>query len=300
MIEGQYMCVIRRIMLVLMLPFPLLLGCNKGPSNAEFHTLKAEMYLRAGESEKAQQELDKVFSEDPDLIDGLLLQSRLFTLNNEIDKSIDVLVKAENVDYKNLDVLYSLGFVYSQKGDYSKAIETYRKAIEVKPDTALGYNNIAVVYHSKKDYQNAVKNYKKAIELNEKFIEAHYNLGNTYSMKGELENAIKHYNKAVEIKPEYTDPYIELSAVYNKLGNKSEAGNNVGLYYFWRKQYDQAIKAFNDVIATNPEYAVAYNNLAVCYDKIGNSEQSVINIKKSAKLGYAPAIEICKKNNISF
>jgi tetratricopeptide (TPR) repeat protein len=119
-------------------------------------------------------------------------------------------------------------------------------------------------------------------------------------MMDKFQDAINSYNKSVELDPKYVDAYVELSSVYQKIGNKAEAGNNVGLYYFWKEQYEKAAKAFDDVVKAHPNHAVAFNNLAVCYDKLGNRDLSLANLKKSASLGYSPAIEICKKNNIIF
>lgn len=278
----------------------LMAGCSKGPSSAEFLSLKAEMYLRSGETVSAQTYVHKALDADPNLIEAHLLQSKIYVVENKADKAIEQLEKAREIDAQDLDVLYSLGFMYTRKGSYDKALNAYNEAIAIYPDTALGYNNIAVTYHSKKDFKKAVENYKKALNINPTFVEAHYNLGNSYAMIGKMKEAIESYNKSVELDPKYTDAYIELSSVYEKLGNQSEAGNNVGLFYFWKEQYEKAAKAFEDVIKANPNYAVAYNNLAVTYDKLGNRELSMENLKKSASLGYSPAIDICKKNNILF
>lgn len=278
----------------------LMVGCSKGPSSAEFLSLKAEMYLRSGETGSAQKYVSKALEADPKLIEAHLLQSKIYVVENKADKAIEQLEQARGIDAQDLDVLYSLGFMYTRKGSYDKALTVYNEAITVYPDTALGYNNIAVTYHSKKDFKKAVDNYKKALNINPSFVEAHYNIGNSYAMMGKMKEAIQSYNKSLELDPKYTDAYVELSSVYGKLGNQSEAGNNVGLFYFWKEQYEKAAKAFEDVIKSNPGYAVAYNNLAVTYDKLGNRELSMENLKKSASLGYSPAIEICKKNNILF
>jgi tetratricopeptide (TPR) repeat protein len=176
----------------------------------------------------------------------------------------------------------------------------YKSAIEIKPDSALGFNNIAVTYHTKKEFKKSIDQLKKALKLSPEFVEAHYNMGNSYAMLGQLQDALNAYNKAIELNPKYTDVYVELSAIQNRLGNPAEAGNNVGLYYFWRNEYPQAVKAFSDVIKAHPDHAVAHNNLAVCYDKMGNQEMSLQHLKQSASLGYAPAAEICRKNNIAF
>jgi len=275
-------------------------GCSHSPSTAEFNTLKAEMYLRAGETEQAQKYLTIALESDADFIEAHILQSKIYMIRDNPDKAIEQLEKARTIDGKNLDVLYSLGFIYTRKRDYDKAFSVYNDAIASRPDTALGYNNIAVTYHSKKEFAKAIEQYKKALKIDSNFVEAHYNIGNSYAMMNKFQEAINAYNTSVQLDPKYVDAYAELSSVYQKIGNQAEAGNNVGLYYFWKEQYDKAVKAFDDVVKAHPNHAVAYNNLAVTYDKLGNRELSLENLKKSAVLGYTPAIEICRKNNIAF
>lgn len=38
--------------------------CSKGPSNVDFLTFKAEMFMRSGELDRAQEDISKALSED--------------------------------------------------------------------------------------------------------------------------------------------------------------------------------------------------------------------------------------------
>lgn len=49
--------------------------------------------------------------------------------------------------------------------------------------------------------------------------------------------------------------------------NYAKAYNNRGLVYDKKGQYDRAIEDFNRAIALNPNYAEAYNNRGIAYAK---------------------------------
>jgi len=274
--------------------------CSKGPSNADYLTFKAEMFMRSGELDRAQEELSKALLEDAKSTEANIVQSKIYVMQNLPEKAIASLQSALESNPKSLDALYSLGFLYTKTNEFQKAIDQFNKALEVKPDTSLGYNNLGVAYHSLKQYDKAIVNYKKAIEKNPKFVEAFFNIGNSYVAMNDMPKAIESYNRVIQLKPDYVASYLELASCFNRIGNPAEAGNNTGLYYYFSNKLPQAIDAFSKVVAANPNYAVAYHNMGASYDKLGNREKTIEYFQKAAKLGYAQAQEICKKNNIAF
>ena len=181
-----------------------------------------------------------------------------------------------------------------------KALIDYNRAIEIEPKDANIYFHRTTVYENLKQYDKAIVNYKKAIEKNPKFVEAFFNIGNSYVAMNDMPKAIESYNRVIQLKPDYVASYLELASCFNRIGNPAEAGNNTGLYYYFSNKLPQAIDAFSKVVAANPNYAVAYHNMGASYDKLGNREKTIEYFQKAAKLGYAQAQEICKKNNIAY
>ena len=63
---------------------------------------------------------------------------------------------------------------------------------------------------------------------------------------------------------------------------KLEEGNE--LYY--KKDYQSAIKSYDEALKLKPDFDWAYNNRSVCYQKIGENEKAKADFQKAKQLGY--------------
>lgn len=84
--------------------------CSKGPSNVDFLTFKAEMFMRSGELDRAQEDISKALSEDAKNTEANIVQSKIYVMQNLPEKAIASLQSALESNPKSLDALYSLGF----------------------------------------------------------------------------------------------------------------------------------------------------------------------------------------------
>lgn len=99
----------------------------------------------------------------------------------------------------------------------------------------------------------------KAIEYNNKAITA-YN-------KRQFKDAEVAFIKAIEIDPSYGEAYANLGALYAKF-----------------KEYDKAIKLYQECIKIKPKYAGAYTNLGNALNKTGRHEEAVYFHKTAISL----------------
>jgi len=90
---------------------------------------------------------------------------------------------------------------------------------------------------------NSIDHNNKAIEL--------YN-------KQQFKDAEQHFIKAIELNPKYAEAYANLGALYAKF-----------------KEYDKAIKLYQECIKIKPTYAGAYTNLGNALNKTGRHEEAV-------------------------
>ena len=61
-----------------------------------------------------------------------------------------------------------------------------------------------------------------------------------------------------------------------------------------------AIQAFSKAIRLNPKLAEAYGRRGDVYDKLGEHERAIIDIKVAARLGYRPARKVLKDMGIAW
>jgi len=97
-----------------------------------------------------------------------------------------------------------------------------------------------------------IKILKKVVRLNPVNQTAHIKLREIYLALKEFDKALKHAKKVVEIKP------------------SAEAYNNLGVVHYWKKEYDEGKKCYEEAIKLNPRYAIAYSNLGLNYKRRGN------------------------------
>lgn len=70
---------------------------------------------------------------------------------------------------------------------------------------------------------------------------------------------------------------------------KAVAHHNMGVIHAGKKEFDKAEELFLAAIELDPEYAVAWYNLGVCYRHINNKPKFKECIEKARKMGYPPS-----------
>lgn len=131
----------------------------------------------------------------------------------------------------------------------------------------IWHNSIILWSHQLKLYP------KTAIAYNQRGM-AFYDIGN-YQL------AINDYDMALKFDSQFEHAYNNRGNVYYKLGN-----------------YPQAIKEYETALDLNPKFATVYYNLGLSYSKIGNSDMGLLFYKEAAELGYVPAQNYLRENNI--
>ncbi|HNU91293.1 MAG TPA: tetratricopeptide repeat protein [Spirochaetota bacterium] len=104
------------------------------------------------------------------------------------------------------------------------------------PREAVDIYNNALALSTRGDYSKALSEYSKAIELYPRFIEAYNNIGEIYSRIGDREHAISTYMRALSIERNHK---ILL---------------NIGVEYYNRHDYQQALKYFRESLASEPGF----------------------------------------------
>jgi superkiller protein 3 len=183
--------------------------------------------------------------------------------------------------------------VLVQLSDFDKAIDEYQVAIKLNPDdewTSIVCQALAAIYHQVKGNTDAaIATYKTAIMFDPKNADAHTSLGNLYHDKNNLKKAVECYCEAISIDPDISKVYC-----------------NLGLALWEQDHIEESIIAYHKAIELEDDYHIAYNNLGVAYlDGVGMPEMALENFEQAlAKnpnyaLAYYNAGRSCEvmKNN---
>ena len=162
---------------------------------------------------------------------------------------------------------------------------------------------------SKNNIQFSIQLFQKAIELDTRYASAYAGLGEAYAHFYQffdrdtswLDKAIESALKALMYDSTLSEAYAALAlAYYNKksLEEAYAAGqkaieldpNNfaghwiLGRIFYSTDKYPEAIELYKKVIALNPDFYTAYNDLRMSYERIGDKEKLEETLKRTLEM----------------
>jgi eukaryotic-like serine/threonine-protein kinase len=151
---------------------------------------------------------------------------------------------------------------------FPKAKAAALKALEIDPDLAEAHASLAFsIWNYDLDWDAAEKEYKRAIELNPGYPTAYHWYAGYLSGMGRHTEAIATIKKARELDP---------------LAPRINA--NVGLIFYFARQYDEAIEELQRALQMDPSSAAAYFYLGMARSQEGEHQQAVAALEKSRQL----------------
>ena len=215
-------------------------------------------------------DLDKIYYE----------LGHLYLAKSDKIHAVSAFKLAEEIDPENPYYNNSLAYAYVKAELYDDAIEYYQRAIKINPDsewTSIVCHALGAIYAEiKENYEAAEATFNAGMVLDPNNVDIQLSLGDLFMAQNDIDKAIKTYCDAIAV-----DPLNYLT--YAKTG-----------LALWEKDYlEESIVAFHKSIELNAEFEIAQNNLGVVYlDGIGDPKASLeyfknaININPNYTLAY--------------
>lgn len=165
-----------------------------------------------------------------------------------------------------------LGQIDLDKNDVSAAQAKFALATkDVKKKDIQEYIYIARAYMNadKPDYKNALTILNKAVAVNPQDAQLQLALGDAYYGDGKQNEA-----------------YVAYRSAFQADNSLLRAKMQLGVLLKGAKSYDEALKAYNEVIAINPNYGPVYRELAETYYKIARNKPSQAAANYKTAIGY--------------
>jgi len=207
-------------------------------------------------------DLDKIYYEL-----GHLYLSKSDKLHAATAFKLAVDMNPENPYYNN-----SLAYAYVKTELYDDAIEYYQKAIKLNPDaewTSIVCHALGAIYAEIQDnFAAAEATFNAGMVLDPNNVDIQLSLGDLYMSQGDIDKAIKTFCDAISV-----DPLNYLT--YAKTG-----------LALWEKDYlEESIVAFHKSIELNGDFEISQNNLGVVYlDGIGDPKESIKYFKRAIEI----------------
>lgn len=172
------------------------------------------------------------------------------------------------------DIYLVLGWSYYYYGVYNLAAGEFENALKELSDNAEILRGLGYAYYKLGDYDKAIKNLKESFSKDPNLapIEEYVTIPGTiaaYLVKSDAQSSLAW---ALYFKEEYDEAIKEFNEVIERHPDWIDAHDGLGWVYFMIKSYKNAEKAFKDALGFNPSYADAINGLmAINHVKYGKS-----------------------------
>jgi tetratricopeptide (TPR) repeat protein len=161
--------------------------------------------------------------------------------------------------------------VASQQGRYEDALRSYNQIATLsaaEPKMASrAYFNVGNTYMLMKKFDLAVSAFQRAVAIDSTSAEAYNNLGESLGELRQFPRALEAFTRASTLDPGLSKARYNMGVTYDRLG---------------QQKYAEFI--YRHLIRDKPEYALAYDGLAVCLSKSGRAGEAIPFHEKAISL----------------
>ena len=260
------------------------------PSAAAYNTLGIH-YYHQGEVNRAMKAFEKAVKLEPfhkvakHNLHQLFREKAFYALNaKDFASAMSIFEKIIQLNPLDSTTYMLMGDGYASAERYATAIQHYQKALELNPVNRLVkrglaqcYNNHGVTLRNSEKWDDAIAAYSKALEIYPKFHIARANLSDAFWQKA------NNYRKLGQV-DEAINTYLELQKLHP---NDTRISSLLGELYLKKRNFSDAVSAFQKVYMAEPDAPQARHNLIAAYHQ---SAQDLIN-----RENYRAAIELLQK-----
>jgi tetratricopeptide (TPR) repeat protein len=196
----------------------------------------------------------------------------------DFNNAVKALQQAINVSSKNYDKsnnYNNLGRMYIEMHKYGEAFKCINKAMLLSPNDIHNFNTMSMIYMEEHKYDEALKWENKIIAIFPNNDGSYFNIGWIYRIKRNNAEALKWYKKAVIMNPDSAPRVIpRVMEIYDE-----------------EKNYDDAFKFFNELVAKKPELA---STLKIFQEK----KNIEFDVEKWITDDLDKIIKFCRDNHI--
>jgi len=174
-----------------------------------------------------------------------------YTSSVEIDyaKSVELYNNLITKYPREKKAYFWLGAMHYFWGSVDKAIDSLEKALELDSRYADAVNMLAYVYMRKGDFTTAIENFKQYAILAPGQANPHDSLAEAYFMTGRLDDSLAEYTEALRIKPDFgsqwkmayinalKEDYPETMKWIDQFIDKASVPGLKALGHFWKGMY---------------------------------------------------------------
>jgi tetratricopeptide (TPR) repeat protein len=270
------------------------------PQSFEVHELLGLVYAAESQDAKANEHLAKAVSLKPDSVAARSNLAASYARLGKYDLAVEQFSKAQELDPANYDTNHNLGEAYIHGGNVGKALPYLEKAQRINPAAYDNGYDLSLAYLISGKLSEARTSVQNLLTL-KNTGELHNLLGQIEEKDGQFVAAENQFESAARMEPSESnlfdwaselllhrtlDPAVKVfEEATARYPDSPRMMVGLGMAYYARGNYDDAVKAFLNGADLNPSDARSYKFLARAYDSSPSQATEVIDrFKKFAGL----------------
>jgi len=155
---------------------------------------------------------------------------------------------------------------------FPKAKAAVVRALELDDSLAEAHASLAYIHaYYEWDWAAAEQEFQRSLQLNPNDAAVRHRYSRYLSTVGRIDDALREIRQAQGL-----DPLSQIAKA------------NVGVIYYFARQYDAAMKPLNDILKEDPNFDTGYWGLGLIYEQKGMPREAVAQMEKAATLSPDP------------
>lgn len=234
-------------------------------------------YLEMGDISYAEMATNYALKLHPQSLELKIKKFEVYLELEDYAKAKELMQELMEASMESTDFLVCCAKYYSNLGNPRRSIEYCEKALELEEEENFLHNFIADEYVNLEDPFNALKHYKQALTFDQ---QDEYSLENVMVCYNQLNRS----DEAIAFLNNYLDQFAFSETAWYEYGQ----------FYFNRKNYEEAIRGFDYLLAINPQSVGVYANKAACYEAMGQWQKAIDVYSEMLELEYTKSFTYYK------
>jgi tetratricopeptide (TPR) repeat protein len=262
--------------------------------------LLAQVNLQSGAVAPAIDDLQKLIVSQPAATGAYALLSGAYLAQRDPTRSIEVARKLATVAPKDARGPYLIGLGLLAQRKLPEARREFEKALTLSPGYFDPLFQLVSLDFADKQSAAAVTRIQAQIASVPRSALHQNLLGEAYRTRGETKLAETAFLKATELSPTWAEPYIRLGSLYASSGQYDQALAKLkdaaradprsqttlmvmGVLYEQKGDIPKARETYERLLAIDPRFVPAANNLAWIYAEHGGDKEKALQLAQMAK-----------------
>jgi len=198
--------------------------------------------------------------------------------------------RAKAINADSVPVLLVSGALQERHGSYEPALRAFTRATDLDPNNPEAWRRLAGAYDKANRSDEAIATYRRAMKAQPNYYGNYLSLGGFYWHRGEFREAEELYRRVTTIVPDLSTGHMDLGLALMEQGRFPEAEGsllralrlhrssqllmNIGGLYYAEERYTDAVRFFEESVASGVPSAIRYADLGDGYRHLAKTREA--------------------------